>query len=313
MRSVVATLLTAALAAGACAPPVAVEPAPRGAAGRDTVVLAMLEHELAPAPDVRGFAAIARRDFPSGPVARVTDLAPADSISAPFVRVALLRASADPRDLLDAAAAGAAGPADVLVTRDPSTIAYARARSEFTVAPLDWDRVHAAIVIDPARTRIAATPELRASLARDAVRADARAAEPPYPWQTAACEGRGPRHPSPARRVVYRRGDPVGRDIAERLVAMDGSVTAAALADDSLSAAVAVGADAVYIAMLPVRADSTVAADVGGPCSAVPARPAGTFIVPLVETRAHAIVRSGTPPLVLAPGVPVRYAADSAR
>ena len=313
MRAFTAALLTAALAVGACAPPAALEPAPSAAGGRDTVTLAMLEHELTPAPDVRGFAAIARREYPAGPVARVTDLVPADSVAAPFVRVALLRASADPRDLLDAAAAGGAGPADVLVTRDPSAIAYARARREFAVVPLAWDRVHAAVVVDPSRTRIAATPQLRASLARDAVRTDARAAEPPYPWQTAACEGSGARHPSPARRVVYRRGDPIGHDLAERLVAMDGSVTAAALADDSLAAALAAGADAVYVVMLPVRADTSLAGDVGGRCAAVPSRPAGTVIIPLVETRAHAVVRSGTPPLLIAPGGPLRYAADSTR
>ena len=278
-----------------------------GTAGRDTVTIAMLEHELLPHPETRGFNVIASHDLATGPVERLTELAPSDTISAPFLRIGLLRSTADARDLLDSGAAGFAGPADVLVTRDPTVIAYARARPGFATLPLPWDRVHAAIIVDPARTRIAASDELRASLARDAVRADARPAGNGYAWQTAACAGAGPRAAQPERRVVYAAADPVGRAVAERLVAMDGTVTAAALGDDSLAAALAAGADAVYVVTIPIAGDTTDA------CTRLPARPASARIVPLVETRAHAIVRDGTPALVIAPGEPVRYETPQTR
>lgn len=316
--------------------------------GADTVTIALLEHELTPPLDTRGFTELRSRALASGPVARTRDLAPADTVPAPFVHLALLRPGADARDLLDSAAAAAAGASDVLVTRDPAVIAYARARADFTAHPLAWDRVHVAIITDPTRTRIAAAPGFRASLARDAVHAEARAAEPPYAWQQAVCEGphpplthpplpqtprsQAPRSqvPGPARRIAYPRGDAIARDLAERLVALDRTVTAAALDGDSLTAALAAGADAVYVVALPAArvpvapadtapgvtpspaAGDTAAAAVAGitPCAALPQRAPDSQVVPLVETRAHAIVRAGTPPLVIGPGLPLRYAPD---
>ena len=271
-------------------------------AGSDTVTLAMLEHELTPAPETSTFTVVASHDLGTGPVMRLTELRPADTAAAPYLRIALLRPSADARDLLDSAAAGFTGVADVLVTRDPTVLEYARARFGPTAEPLPWDRLHAAVIVDPARTRIAASADLRGALARDAVRADARAAQPPYTWETRGCEGTATRDRAPAPQVAYRRDDAVARDLAERLVAIDGTVTAAALPSDSFAMALADGAHAVYLVALPIATDE------GDWCGPLPELPAGALVVPLVETRAHAIVRAGTPPLVLAPGVPLRYA-----
>lgn len=275
--------------------------------GGDTVTIAMLAGELGSFPDTGGFRSLGGRPVHGGPVAYLVELAPADTVAAPYIRFATIAAGADPRDLLDSTAAGPAGPADVLVTRDPSVIGYAKARAGFVVEPLPWDRVYAAVLTDPSRTRIAPTAELRASLAHGAVRADARGARPAYAWEHAGCTGTGARSSSPARRIIYRDGDPVARDLAERLVAMDGTVTAAPLAGDRLAAALATGADAAYVVRLPLALDTAAA------CAPLPSRPAGAAIVPLVETRPHAIVRAGTPPLLIGSGVPLRYAPDSTR
>src|SRR5690606_162589 len=120
-----------------------------------------------------------------------------------------------------------------------------------------------------------------------------RPAAPAYPWYSAACHGtRAPRS-RPARRIAYERDDPIARAIAERLVAIDGTVSAAPLDADTLAAALAAGSDAVYIVRLPITADAA------NPCAPLPPLPSAAMIVPLVETRAHALVRAGTPALVI--------------
>lgn len=307
-----AAALSAAAAALACA---AGGSQPGGAvaagellplSGSDTVTIVMLEDELIPEPVTTGFTAAASREPSGGPLERITDLVPADTVPAPFLRIALLRASADARDVLDRAAAGPAGAADVLVTRDPAAIAYARARPGFSTAPLAWDRVHVAVISDPSRTRIAASEELRTSLARDAVRSDARPAASAYDWYSAACHGTVVPGSRAARRIVYVLGDQAGREIADRLVAVDGSATSAALEPGALAASLAAGAEAVYIVRLPIAADGAV------PCASLPLLPATAVVVPLVETRAHAIIRDGTPALVIEPGAPLRYAPAAA-
>ena len=211
--------------------------------------------------------------------------------TARYLKLALLQPGVDPRDLLDSGTAGAGGPADILVSRDPIVLSYARARPDLTVLPLAWDRVHAAVITDPTRSRINASPALRESLARDAVRADARAADRWYPWSGLAC-GADHAPPSVVRpRVAYVRGDATGREIAERLVALDRSVSAAELDSAVMAEALANGRDAVYVIELPAQAAEHDA------CALLPARAAQSAIVPLVETRAHAIVREGVPSL----------------
>lgn len=211
--------------------------------------------------------------------------------TAPYLKLALLQPGADPRDLLDSATAGAGGPADILVTRDPIVLSYARARPDLTVLPLAWDRVHAAVITDPTRSRINASSALRESLARDAVRADARAAGGWYPWSGLACSAERAPAAVVRPRVAYVRGDATGREIAERLVALDGRVSVAELDSAALTEALANGQDAVYVIDLPAVAPERDA------CALLPGRAAGSAIVPLVETRAHAIIRDGVPSL----------------
>lgn len=224
---------------------------------------------------------------------------------------------ADSRDALD-------DGVDVLVTRDPVVLAYAVSRSEGVSLPLPWDRLY--VLVAPNSERTAPTAEgdslvaaVRAGLAADVVRAEARPITRGG-WDTlSACALRttilpGGRDtaqrtvtPTSVSRVVFPAHDEVARALAERLVAL------AALADGELSRiapeltsptsvaratgleaaewrrAVAGGGETAYI--IPVRPVecATEQSDPDGRPTLI--QPTGDRVLPLVETRARAIIR----------------------
>ncbi|HEU4682724.1 MAG TPA: hypothetical protein VFS51_13355, partial [Gemmatimonadales bacterium] len=150
----------------------------------------------------------------------------------------LMPPSSDPRDALDLGA-------DLLVTRDPALVDYVSARPEFVSLPLPWTTTY--VLVEPADQGNSLVKEgtlgaLRESLARDAVRADARAAEPPFWWNDLArCRigSQSPRGPRSSR-VVYPGGDEVARALAERIVALAGAgagLRTGGLGPDELTAA----------------------------------------------------------------------------
>ena len=199
------------------------------------------------------------------------------------------QAGMDPRDALDRGA-------DLVVTRDPALVDYMAGRPEFTTFPLPWSRTY--VLVQPAEARAIdmGGDADRRSLARDAVSADARAAEPPFWWsEAAACSTRLASGPTPgSSRVAYIRGDEVARGLAERIVALAGSGTplkAAALEPADFAALLRTGSDRAYVVPLPRH---TLV-----PCRGSAAWPDGARVQPLIDTRAHAIVRKGAPPLTV--------------
>jgi len=124
---------------------------------------------------------------------------------------------------------------DLMVTDDPAGIDYAKNGTRYTTRALDWDRTYVLI----STTRVTAarqghgleqiSPELAASLARDAVRVDARAARAPEWWnafrecRAGAMKGGGMAFERPRRRILFPASDPVARDLAERIVALAAS------------------------------------------------------------------------------------------
>jgi hypothetical protein len=137
---------------------------------------------------------------------------------------------------------------------------------------------------------------LRESLARDAVHADARPAQPPFWWSDlAGCPADSAPIPQQhSSRVVYLRGDEVGRELAERIVALAGPSTAlrtAALEASELAAVLRNDSERAYVLALTSQSLA--------PCRDSAAWPRGASIIPLIETRAHAIVRRGAPPLMV--------------
>lgn len=201
--------------------------------------------------------------------------------------------AADPRDLLDQGA-------DLVVTRDPAAIAYARADSGVRAVPLAWDRVYVLAG--------AGEPDSSGAMSGDvaaAVRAEARAARGAYWWGGGgACRAAAQPATRRAGRILYPRGDVTARDLAERLVALAAlparyphllaalghppvRLTAVAATPDELRDALQRGTDAGYVVALPRLAPAA--------CTGAVALPAGMGVTPLVETRAYALVRRGAP------------------
>ena len=194
----------------------------------------------------------------------------------------------DPRDALDRSA-------DLIVTRDPAVVDYVANRAEFTTFSLPWSRTY--VLLQPA----GALPigilvdSVGQSLARDVVQADARAAEPSV-WRS-ECPHTNLSHivtPPISPRIVYPRSDKVARGLAERIVALTRDsfpLRSAGLDPAEFAAAVRGQLDRGYVLGLPRQ--------VPAPCHELAALPAGARIQPLVDTRAHAIVRRGAPPLTV--------------
>jgi len=206
--------------------------------------------------------------------------------------------SGDARDAIDAGA-------DLIITDDPTAVRYAAARANLAAVPLPWTRTYALalpnaispigqLLLRPDSEAVA----LRSSLARDAVRAEARVAQPAHWWadsdgcgatldstRAAAAAGR-------SNRVVYRRGDATARGLAERLVALDPRKVTAGLAPDEFTRALHDGDDVAYVLELPrtslsacrdralLRSSAPWLASAGG----------GGKLLPLIDTRETAIV-----------------------
>jgi hypothetical protein len=203
-----------------------------------------------------------------------------------------LQVSAPAGDLRDAVD----GDADVIVTADPAVLDYAAQRSHLRQVALPWSRRYLLVLPRPVPGLVPAdTTGFRAALARDAVRADARAAPPGgWPDSLAQCPraARGPALPV-ADAVVYPADDPTARELAERLVALanDGPAEARPLDSAALSAALGQAAAAAFIVRAAVRPLS--------PCAWTRNWPAGAAVTALVDVRARAIVRPGAPPLTV--------------
>jgi len=215
-----------------------------------------------------------------------------------------LSPGSDPRDLLDRGA-------DLLVTTDPVLLDYAASRGDRSSVPLPWSRIYALLTRQPpeslpptfaAASDSARAPEFREALARDAVRAESRAAVPPFWWEAQACGeepgspagSQPPLRPGERGRIVYLRSDLTARDLAERIVALASRRSrsvAAGLGAEAFKMALRRGGDLGYVVALP-RFEPT-------PCRALGAWPPGTLVLPLVETRARAVLRRGSVPWIV--------------
>ena len=237
---------------------------------------------------------------PGGASASLT-LVPVAPRSSPVLAIRI-RPGGDPRDAIDAGA-------DLLVTRDPAALDYASTRPNLSAVALPWNRFYVLAVPNAtAGPAVSAPPAVvndsgfAASLARDAVQADARAARPPYWWSDiSTCGSWAVGMSAFARqdvrrstRVVYDRDDRVARGLAERVVAVGRGITATGLAPGDLARALQAGDELAYVLDLP-RASLAPCQDLTSLASAAPwlesdGGPTPERLVPLVETRDHAVV-----------------------
>jgi hypothetical protein len=249
------------------------------------------------------------RIAPGGDVALpiATPVITLDRDNLPPIRFLLARG--DPRDLLD-------NPVDVLLTRDPATLDYAGTLSQFQSVPLPWQRTHVLLAPGRARSSPSLSEQARQVLADDAVRGEARGAQGPFWWTMLTdCEVAvaPPRNqPALTPRIVYDASDAASRDLAERFVglARASGPTAATFLDavlpdrprrtyeratglngEPLALARRLGRDAGYIMSIDSRPLDA--------CRELQVLMEANrwldpdTIVPLVDTRLHAVVRRG--------------------
>jgi len=196
-------------------------------------------------------------------------------------------AGGDQRDLLDAGV-------DLLVTDDPGAVAYAATRADFTSVPLPWDRTYVLLAPVP----VQAPASILEDLARHAVRVEARPASPPFWWQDSTC-GAGP-PPGTASivqsqgAIVFVQGDPVARDLADRLVALSLDAQprrAVGVLPGALAGRLAGRGDDWFVLSVPRTAlDACAAWVVGDVAPLTPGLWVGG-ITPLLDVRRRALVR----------------------
>jgi hypothetical protein len=245
----------------------------------DGAVLAVRTPAVAPTDCVLPLVAAALRPWLDGVVepwtVTVVTAAPSDTGNVTVI-VRRLRTT-QARDALD-------GDSAVLATEDLDLVEYARARDDLVVVALPWDLVYVGVgtafddssgAVDPA-----------------AVGAVARLAAP-----LPQCEPLSPAPPAGERtrsgRAVYLRGDRTGRELAERVVGLGHAREVVGLDSAAFDAALSTGDDAAYIVSLVLTGDGCDALE--GLRRRAPWADRAS-IAPLIETRAHAIMRRGSGP-----------------
>jgi len=265
---------------------------------------------------------------PYRPVESVTGAAPATLTLMPVApgapRLVIRSVRDDARDAIDAGV-------DLLLTADPVAVRYAATRSDLTTIALPWSRTFA--LAAPRRTPGVLTEvlssagdsaALRASLARDAVRAEARGTESTGWWSEISqnCESSHPNGAAPpdagpgSRRIVYRADDPVARALAERLVAIGRRATAAPLAPADFERALRIGGELAYVVSLP-RAPLTPCRELTALLLSAPWLANGGrldgLLFPLVDMRERAVVKRDHASAIIEWDGTLRIRAESGR
>ncbi|MGH7559996.1 MAG: hypothetical protein ACRENB_03145 [Gemmatimonadales bacterium] len=260
---------------------------------RERFVAAHLADQL-PAVDCLGTARVVPLPAFRAVTGSSTLLVPADSAIHGPVLVVEGAGDGDPRDLLDRGI-------DVVVTADPTALDYARRRGDLRLVPLAWAARYI-LAFPPGARPIELTPGLKAGLARDAIRAETRPAADTV-LSEAGCPGSGSGPVSRAAAIGVAGGDPIARDIADRLVALNppGLSQVLVYGAAAFDSALALGSAAAFVVRM--EPDEP-------PCDRL--APAWT-IVPVVEARNTAIVRPGTPAFLLLGDGGIRFLAGAVR
>lgn len=185
------------------------------------------------------------------------------------------------RDALDALDTGPI----LIATEDVELVAYAGARGDVAVVPLPWDRTYLRVAAQVGEPLGAVDPA--------AVRVDARAA-----GTLPDCDA--PARPEANRpaagtsgRVIYPAGDRTARELAERIVGVEGASEAVGLAPAELDAALHAGGDFAYIMSFLRASDwcrELIALTQRAPWIG------SASVTPLVDTRAYTITRHARQP-----------------
>jgi hypothetical protein len=193
------------------------------------------------------------------------------------------------RDLADAGV-------DLLITESPALATYAVGRPDAIDIPLGYDRTWVIALPRGATIAIDSTLSFKESLARDVVRAGARAAVGPFWWSDVTGCSTTPRATTSTRgtsRIVYSLAEPAAKALAERVVALAGNgVTASGLPPNAFQSALRTGSELAYVLPLERSAHDR-CARVDDLLSKADWLATPGSIVPLVDTRLRAIARRG--------------------
>ena len=205
--------------------------------------------------------------------------------ASPVLLVRPVAPGSDPRDFVDRGA-------DVVITDDPATLEYARRRGDLRLVPLAWATTY--VLATPDAALASALPDsLRGELAREVVRSEARPAPDGGWWESGQCRPESAA-PTGVRTVVaVSRGDATARAIGERLVALLGrdlsGIRLLELGSDEFGRSLANAGAGAFVVPLPRFAPPA------SGCADAHRIPFGLTVVPLVETRSHAVLRTGVP------------------
>lgn len=251
---------------------------------RDAGVVSLL-----PLDDARlvvGFAAPAR-ELPPVFAARALGVA----TGRPAALIDQTPATGDLRDAIDRGV-------DLVVSGDPDLLEYAGGRPGLTRIPLPWHRLYVLLLpsggAGGGSVLPADTAGFRVALAHNAVRTDARPADRAT-WADSAvrCAPASARPGPASKAIAYPARDPTARELAERLVALGGPAAPMVrpLEPDSFATALRRGDAGGFIVSGPLMAPV--------PCVQSVGWPSGARVIPLVETRTHAVVRRGAPQMAI--------------
>lgn len=227
-------------------------------------------------------------------------------VTAPTLVILTPPGGADLRDVLEGRVASGTPRPDVVITRDPDLLDFARRRAGYLVHALPWDLTYvlAAAVTDSGASLPAG--DERDALARNAVTGDVRGAVEPFGWLTEprCAAGIATRARSPRAVVGYPAHDAIARQLAERIVSLAsggsrpgwipaalvrstaGGARVAPIPEDSLTQALTSGSAAAVV--VPIARDLT------APCGRRGDMPVPRGAIPLVDARNHIIVRRGS-------------------
>jgi hypothetical protein len=240
----------------------------------------------------------------------------------------------DGRDLLDQGV-------DLLVTREPAALTYAATLAQYDSIPLPWSRSY--VFLSRSSGPATALPQpLRQRLADDAVPGEAQGSAYDFPsaWDSCAADATSPSTlpPAPAasrpaaapsRRIVYDQSDSVARALAERIVVLASArsgehapLIAALLQGDRSRTLQTAALPAAVLPSALMRGDDAgyvIALEKFNGCAELTAlREQATWLtrdnpVPLVDTRARALIRKDRSRLAIEWDGGLRFDGPSAR
>lgn len=290
--------LTAAIVVLSCAPRHPPTTLPTAASSP-----CLIADTTAPTPDtIRVIGAISQA--PSGIDCRGQ---PFQSAGTPAVVALLPPNGADLRDMLEGRLQHMGIPQpDVVVSRDPDLLDFARRSAGYLIQSLPWSITYVLVTAGDDSTASLPPDAEREALARNAITADTRGAIAPFAWLSEpGCARSIPiQQGAPRSIIAYPVSDAIARQIAERIVSLSAArprpvwlPTVLARSTTTGPRVAPVPSDSITNTLTTGRAAAAVipvARDWGTTCGTHDNLTLPRGAIPLVDARDHIIIRRGS-------------------